>query len=66
MFQTMDVHWCKKNVEEANLLNLKSEILNIDRGCQFISEILTNSVLSKNIKLIMNGKGRDIDIDDVL
>ena len=58
---SMDAHWCKETVEEAIRLHGKPEIFNTDQGSQFTSEIFTNCVLSQDIKLSMDGKGRAID-----
>ena len=57
----MDAQWCKGTLEEAIDMHGKPEILNTDQGSQFTSEIFTHSVLSKNIKFSMDGKGRAID-----
>lgn len=57
----MDAEWCKETLEEAIDIHGTPEIINTDKGSQFTSEIFTHSVLSKNIKLRMDGKGRPID-----
>ncbi len=58
---TMDAQWCKETLEEAIMLHGKPEIVNTDQGSQFTSEVFTRFVLSNNIKLSMDGKGRAID-----
>lgn len=58
---SMDAQWCKETLEEAIDRHGKPEIINTDQGSQFTSEVFTHSVLSRNIKLSMDGKGRAID-----
>lgn len=58
---TMDAEWCKDSLETAIAIHGKPEIINTDQGSQFTSEIFTKAVLSKEIKLSMDGKGRAID-----
>ncbi len=58
---SMDAQWCKETLEEAIDRHGQPEIINTDQGSQFTSEIFTHSVLSRNIKLSMDGKGRAID-----
>lgn len=58
---TMDAQWCKETLEEAIAVHGKPEIINTDQGSQFTSEVFTNTVLSNDIKLSMDGKGRAID-----
>jgi len=58
---TMDTQWCKETLEEAIKDHGKPEIINTDQGSQFTSEVFTNLVLSNDIKLSMDGKGRAID-----
>lgn len=58
---TMDADWCKETLEEAIAIHGKPEIVNTDQGSQFTSEIFTNLVLSNDIRLSMDGKGRAID-----
>jgi len=57
----MDAQWCKETLEEAIKDHGKPEIINTDQGSQFTSEVFTNLVLSNDIKLSMDGKGRAID-----
>jgi len=58
---TMEAVWCKEALEEAVALHGKPEIINTDQGSQFTSEIFTDYVLSNDIRLSMDGKGRAID-----
>jgi len=58
---TMDAQWCKETLEEAIAVHGKPEIVNTDQGSQFTSEVFTHLVLSNDIKLSMDGKGRAID-----
>lgn len=58
---TMDAQWCKETLGEAVALHGKPEIINTDQGSQFTSEVFTRFVLSNDIKLSMDGKGRAID-----
>ncbi|WP_337251679.1 IS3 family transposase [Maribacter halichondriae] len=58
---TMDAQWCKETLEEAISVHGRPEIINTDQGSQFTSEVFTRSVLSNEIKLSMDGKGRAID-----
>jgi len=58
---TMEAQWCKEALEEAIVLHGRPEIINTDQGSQFTSEIFTDYVLSNDIRLSMDGKGRAID-----
>lgn len=58
---TMDAQWCKETLEEAIAVHGRPEIINTDQGSQFTSEVFTHSVLSNDIKLSMDGRGRAID-----
>ncbi|UXP34203.1 DDE-type integrase/transposase/recombinase [Reichenbachiella agarivorans] len=58
---SMDADWCRNCLEEAIETHEKPEILNTDQGSQFTSEVFANFVLSQDIKLSMDGKGRAID-----
>jgi len=58
---TMQAQWCKEVVQEAILNHGKPDIINTDQGSQFTSEIFTELILSNNIKLSMDGKGRALD-----
>lgn len=58
---TMDAHWCAQMLEEAIETHGRPEIVNTDQGSQFTSDVFTQCVLSKGIKLSMDGKGRATD-----
>ena len=58
---TMDAQWCASVLEEAIQNHGKPEIINTDQGSQFTSEVFTQMILSNEIKLSMDGKGRAID-----
>lgn len=58
---TMDAEWCQRCLAEAIETHGKPEIINTDQGSQFTSEVFANYVLSQEIKLSMDGKGRAID-----
>jgi putative transposase len=58
---TMEASWCAEVLQEAIETNGKPEIVNTDHGSQFTSEVFTHTVLSNDIKLSMDGKGRAID-----
>lgn len=58
---TMDAQWCADTLQQAIALHGKPEIVNTDQGSQFTSEVFTDTVLSNDIKLSMDGKGRAID-----
>ena len=55
---SMDATWCKEMLEEAIDQHGKPEIINTD---QFTSKEFTSAVLSNDIKLSMDGRGRAID-----
>jgi len=58
---SMDANWCKECLEEAIRLHGKPEIINTDQGSQFTSEEFSSYVLSQEIRLSMDGKGRATD-----
>lgn len=58
---SMDAEWCAEVLQEAIDIHGKPEIVNTDQGSQYTSEIFVTTVLSNNIKLSMDGKGRAID-----
>jgi putative transposase len=58
---TMDAEWCRQMLEEAIEMHGKPEILNTDQGSQFTSEQFADFVLSQDIRLSMDGKGRALD-----
>jgi putative transposase len=57
----MTADWCCQLVEEAIEMHGKPEIINSDQGSQFTSMEYTEMLLSKGIKISMDGKGRAID-----
>ncbi|WP_198146882.1 DDE-type integrase/transposase/recombinase [Maribacter thermophilus] len=59
---SMDAQWCAKTLEEAVVQHGKPEIINTDQGSQFTSDEFSSTVLGKEIKLSMDGKGRATDI----
>jgi putative transposase len=58
---TMTAEWCKQVVDEAIQQYGSPEIFNTDQGSQFTSEIFTALLISKNVRISMDGKGRAID-----
>ena len=58
---TMDTEWCRQTLEEAICLHDKPEIINTDQGSQFTSDTFSGYVISQQIRLSMDGKGRAID-----
>ena len=58
---TMDAQWCTETLQEAIDTHGKPTIINTDQGSQFTSDVFTSTVLSNDIKLSMDGKGRAID-----
>ena len=57
----MTAQWCSEIVEEAIATNGKPEILNIDPGSQFTSEVYVDLLKKNEIQISMDGKGRAID-----
>src|SRR5690606_19480541 len=57
----MDAEWCRDVLVEAIGQHGCPEIINTDQGSQFTSEAFTETELSKEIRLSMDGKGRAID-----
>ena len=58
---SMDAEWCAETLEKAIEEHGCPEIINTDQGSQFTSEVFTNAVLGRQIKLSMDGKGRALD-----
>lgn len=58
---TMTAQWCKTTLQEAIEAHGTPEILNTDQGSQFTSQIFTGFVISSQIEMSMDGKGRAID-----
>jgi putative transposase len=57
---TLDVHFCLNALDKA-LRKGKPGILNTDQGSQFTSNIYVQRILSQNISLSMDSKGRAFD-----
>lgn len=58
---TMDAEWCAQVFNEATEMYGTPEMINTDQGSQFTSDVFTQAVLSKEVKLSMDGKGRATD-----
>ena len=58
---TMQASWCVACFLEAIQEYDKPEILNTDQGSQFTSKVFSEAVLSNQVKLSMDGKGRAAD-----
>lgn len=58
---TLDTGFCIEALEEALSRYPKPEIFNSDQGSQFTSKEFTDLLLSKDILISMDGKGRAID-----
>lgn len=57
---TMDTRFCMEALERA-LSRSKPEIFNTDQGVQFTSDQFTSRLLSEDIRVSMDGKGRAFD-----
>ena len=57
----MEAEWCAAFIQEAFEKCGKPKILNTDQGAQFTSDVFTSTVLSSEVKLSMDGKGRATD-----
>jgi putative transposase len=57
---TLDVYFCVEAVEQALSVS-RPEIFNTDQGSQFTSELFINTILSNQITLSMDSKGRALD-----
>jgi putative transposase len=57
----MEAEWCAQVFEQATELYGYPEIINTDQGSQYTSDVFTRTVLSKGVKLSMDGKGRATD-----
>jgi len=55
---SMDAEWCKQVLQEAVEQYGKPDIINTDQAGQFTSEVFSEYVLSQQIALSMDGKGR--------
>jgi len=58
---SLDSQFCIDALMEALDKYPAPEIFNTDQGCQFTSECFTKILISKNIKISMNSKGRALD-----
>ena len=58
---TLDTRFCLEALEEALSRHPRPEIFNSDQGAQFTSREFTDLLLSKDILISMDGKGRAID-----
>ena len=58
---TLDVSFCLEALEEALKRYGAPEIFNTDQGSQFTSEAFTEMLISHNVRISMDGKGRWID-----
>ena len=59
---TLDTGFCVEAVEEALRKSGKTpEIFNTDQGSQFTSQVFTETLLKRDIRISMDGKGRAID-----
>jgi putative transposase len=57
---TLDTHFCMEALERA-LLRGMPEIMNTDQGVQYTSSSFTSRLLSENILISMDGRGRAFD-----
>lgn len=58
---SMEAQWCTDFIKEAFEKHGTPEILNTDQGAQFTSKEFTEAVLSAEVKISMDGKGRATD-----
>ncbi len=58
---TMDTSFCTEALEEAIRKYGKPDIFNTDQGSQFTSEAFTDILISNEISISMDGKGRWMD-----
>jgi putative transposase len=58
---TMSADWCASVLQETIEKHGKPEIFNTDQGSQYTSEVHINVLLSNEIEISMDGKGRAID-----
>jgi putative transposase len=58
---TLDASFCVRAVERALTAHGTPEIFNSDQGCQFTSAEFTGPLLTRGVKLSMDGKGRCLD-----
>lgn len=58
---TCDLSFCLEALDEALATGRRPEIFNSDQGSQFTSEEFTGRLLTHNIRISMDGKGRAMD-----
>jgi len=58
---TMSSEFCVEALNEALVKFGNPEIFNTDQGSQFTSEKFTSELISRNVKISMDGKGRALD-----
>lgn len=58
---TMEAEWCCGVLRKALGSYPQPEIFNTDQGSQFTSDDFTDVLLSQNIRISMDGKGRALD-----
>jgi len=58
---SMDAEWCAELFNETVEMHGRPDIINTDQGSQYTSDVFTQAVLSKGVKLSMDGKGRATD-----
>jgi putative transposase len=58
---TLDASFCVLAVQRALAAHGTPEIFNTDQGCQFTSSEFTQPLLTRGVKLSMDGKGRCLD-----
>jgi putative transposase len=57
---TLDSHFCVSALERA-LMTGQPEVFNTDQGAQFTSQVFTERLLEREIRLSMDGRGRALD-----
>ena len=58
---TLDAYFCVEALQEALRRFGTPEIFNTDQGAQFTSEAFTQVLLSHDVRISMDGKGRCLD-----
>lgn len=58
---SMDARWVAQVFNEASEMYGGPEIINTDQENKFSAEVFTPTLLSKGVKLSMDGKGRTTD-----
>lgn len=58
---SLDAGFCVRAVQRALARHGTPEIFNTDQGCQFTAEAFTQPLLTRGVKLSMDGKGRCLD-----